>query len=120
MLTIEPQAIRDAIDDVDYWSIYDPAEFIGKGIPAELVLPHVETYVDDPANVFTRHWSKGKRSIHDPETGALLNRVTGISCLDLLDALAAAVGADTAEADRKYGRGFRGAELKRAILAAIN
>jgi hypothetical protein len=110
MITLDHQTIRKVLGDLDGWSIYNPEEMISQGVPAEIVLPHVEVHKSNP--------SRYTQSIFD-DSGKLLDQVRGIHGLDLLYAIAENLGADTREANGRSGRGSRGEALKVAILAAM-
>ena len=111
MVTLDSQAVRNVLNNLDGWIIVDPEEMISQGIPAEVVLPLIEIYESNP--------SDHKQSIYDGD-GNLLNQLRGVYGLKLLYAIADNVGADTLEANSKIGRGSRAEALKKAIVAALN
>lgn len=105
---MDREALKRVVACLDGHSIFHAEGLVAEGLPQEV------------ADFFTReHKSDGshKGTIFTDE-GAVAS-LRGIYGLELLGLVADALGADTSDAYRKIGRGFRAQSLKKAISEAM-
>jgi len=104
--SVDPAVVREvvAICVMGTPSIFKPEAFTDKGAPSALIEEVKQVYVSDTSSptIFG----------HD---GEIIECLYGVYGLTLLERIANDLKADTAVADRKYGRGFRARALQAAI-----
>jgi len=92
----------------DGWSIFDVNDEIFANLPDDL---------KDRVKMVHKSDGTPKGSIW--KDGEIQPQMEGIYALDLMGLLAVHVGADTTEARKKMGRGFRSSALAKAIVEKL-